>query len=280
MKILRHNLVIRFVHWITALSIFILIFTGLGQMPVYRRYNVDQIPGLGWSSDFLITLNIHYIAAAVLIFISIYYLTYLIGTRRFDILPQRGDVKESIKIFASIVGLAEEPQNSKYLAEQRLAFMVTAVSVLILILTGLIKVYKNLPGVDASVSLIFWSAMIHNLFTFILIFSIIVHLLAFLIKDNRPLVPSMFTGKIDLAYVQRRHQLWLDEPNNNKTMGKEADPSKEENLSRTAESAGYGPLDRKNISQSEIILADDVRKNIYTLIPPCTKPKKRAKINT
>lgn len=254
MKIQRHNLVIRFVHWTTALSIFVLIFTGIGQMPVYKRYNVDQVPGLGWSSDFLVTVNIHYIAATVLVFISFYYLVYLLGTRRFDILPRRGDVKESIRIFASMVGLAEEPQNSKYLAEQRLAFMVTAVSVLMLIITGLIKVYKNLPGVDASVSLVFWSAMIHNLFTVILIFSIVMHLLAFLIKDNRPLVPSMFTGKIDLAYAERRHRLWSDELNirnsngekaepseelsNQKTEDEEPEPGNEEELSHTADAAG------------------------------------------
>lgn len=211
MKIVRHNLAIRFVHWVTALSIFVLIFTGFGQMPVYKRYNVDKIPGLGWSSDFLVTLNIHYVAAAILIFISLYYITYLIGTRRWDILPRRGDVKESIQIFASMVGLAEEPKNRKYLAEQRLAFFITAISVVMLIVTGLIKVYKNLPGVDVSASLVFWIAQIHNLFTVILLLSIIVHLLAFLIKDNRPLVPSMFTGKIDRAYVERRHELWLTE---------------------------------------------------------------------
>ncbi|HQA50945.1 MAG TPA: cytochrome b/b6 domain-containing protein [Syntrophomonadaceae bacterium] len=209
MKILRHNRIIRFVHWTTALSIFILIFTGIGQMPVYKRYNVDQVPGLGWSSDFLITVNIHYIAAAVLVFVSMYYLTYLIGTRRLDILPRKGDVKESIQIFASMVGLAKEPENGKYLAEQRLAFAVTATSVLMLIITGVIKVYKNLPGVDVSASLVFWSAQIHNLFTFVLLLSIIIHLLAFLVRDNRPLVPSMFTGQIDKAYVEKRHKLWL-----------------------------------------------------------------------
>lgn len=211
MKIVRHNLAIRFVHWVTALSIFVLIFTGFGQMPMYKRYNVDQIPGLGWFSDFMVTLNIHYVAAAILIFISLYYITYLIGTRRWDILPRRGDIKESIQIFASMVGLAEEPKNRKYLAEQRVAFLITAVSVAMLIVTGLIKVYKNLPGVDVSASLVFWIAQIHNLFTVILLLSIIVHLLAFLIKDNRPLVSSMFTGQIDRAYVERRHELWLAE---------------------------------------------------------------------
>ncbi|MGS0746494.1 cytochrome b/b6 domain-containing protein [Syntrophomonas erecta subsp. sporosyntropha] len=209
MKILRHNRVIRFIHWVTALSIFTLIFTGFGQMPVYRRYNVDKIAGLEWSSDFLITVNIHYIAAIILVFVSFYFLAYLIGSRSTDILPRRGDFKESIQIFASMVGLAEEPENDKYLAEQRLAFAVTAGSVAILIITGLIKVYKNLPGVNLSAQAAFWTAQIHNIFTVILLISIIIHLLAFLIKDNRPLVASMFTGKIDKEYVARRHSKWL-----------------------------------------------------------------------
>lgn len=211
MKIMRHNSAVRFTHWVTALSIFVLLFTGIGQMPVYKRYNVDQIPGFAWSSDFLTTLHIHYIAALILVFISIYYLTYLITTKSFDILPKKGDVKESVIIFASMLGLAPEPENGKYLAEQRLAFAVTAFSVLMLIVTGLIKVYKNLPGTYLSAPWIFWSAQLHNLFTFILLFSIIIHLLAFLIKDNRPLVPSMFTGKIAKDYVERRHKLWLAE---------------------------------------------------------------------
>lgn len=210
MKILRHNLAIRFTHWVTAISIFILLFTGIGQMPVYKRYNVEDIPGLGWSSDFLVTVQLHYIAAIILVFISVYYLTYLLISKKLDIIPRRGDVKESLQIFASMVGLAEEPENDKYLAEQRLAFSVTAISVLFLIITGIIKVYKNLPGTNVSADIIFWTAQVHNLFTFILLFSIIVHLLAFLIKDNRPLVPSMFTGKISREYVEHRHSKWLD----------------------------------------------------------------------
>lgn len=215
MKIIRHNNAIRFTHWVTALSIFVLLFTGIGQMPVYKRYNVDKIAGLQWSSDYLITLNIHYIAALILVFISIFYLTYLIMTKRFDILPKKGDMKESMLIFASMVGLAKEPENRKFLAEQRLAFAVTAFSVLIMIVTGIIKVYKNLSGAFLSETWVFWAAQMHNLFTFILLFSIIMHLVAFLIKDNRPLVPSMFTGKIRLDYVARRHKLWLEELSKN-----------------------------------------------------------------
>ncbi len=208
MKITRHNIAIRFTHWVTALSIFVLLFTGFGQMPVYKRYYVDQIPGLTWSSNFLITLNIHYIAAIILIFISFYYLSYLFFRKAWDIMPRKGDFKESLQIFASMLGLAPEPENDKYLAEQRLAFAVTAFSIFALIVTGIIKVYKNIPGSDLSTSLIFWTAQIHNLFTVILLFSIIVHVLAFLIKENRPLVASMFTGKIGRDYVIHRHGKW------------------------------------------------------------------------
>jgi formate dehydrogenase gamma subunit len=208
MKIIRHNIAVRFTHWVTALSIFVLLFTGFGQMPVYKRYYVDQIPGLGWSSNFLTTLNIHYLAAIVLIFISFYYVFYLLFSKAWDIIPKKGDFKESVQIFASMLGLAKEPENDKYLAEQRMAFAVTALSIFILIITGIIKVYKNLPGTDLSIGLIFWTAQIHNLFTVILLFSIVAHVLAFLIKDNRPLVASMFTGKIGRDYVIHRHGKW------------------------------------------------------------------------
>lgn len=160
MKIMRHRWQVRFVHWVTALSIFILFFTGFGQMPVYKRYFVDQLPGLGWSSNYLITLNIHYYAAMALIFTSVYYLLYLFLTKETDVLPRKGDFKESLLIFLSMAGLAQEPENDKYLAEQRMAFAVTAFSILGLIVTGLIKVLKNLPETSIPLSLSFWATQI------------------------------------------------------------------------------------------------------------------------
>lgn len=223
MKIKRHNLAIRFTHWVTALSIFVLFFSGFGQMPIYKRYFVDQLPGMAWTSDFLVTVNLHYYAAMILVFISVYYLTYLLMSKETDILPRKGDFKESILIFASLVGLVEEPENDKYLAEQRLAFAVTAIAILGLIITGLIKVYKNLSWGDLPLVLTFWSTQIHNILTVILLLSIIAHLLAFLIKDNRPLVPSMFSGKISSEYVARRHSKWMKKLQ--KTSNKKYNPS-------------------------------------------------------
>ena len=113
-------------------------------------------------------------------------------------------------ILLSLLGLAEEPDNDKYLAEQRMAFAVTAVSILGLIITGLIKVLKNLPDTSIPLSLSFWATQIHNILTVILLISVVIHLLAFLIKDNRPLFSSMFTGRISLDYAKHRHSLWIN----------------------------------------------------------------------
>ncbi|EHJ47875.1 hypothetical protein DFW101_1868 [Solidesulfovibrio carbinoliphilus subsp. oakridgensis] len=41
--------------------------TGLGQMPVFARYGVAAIPGLGWLGDFRSTASLHLALAAVLL---------------------------------------------------------------------------------------------------------------------------------------------------------------------------------------------------------------------
>lgn len=149
-KVKRHGFSVRFVHWTVTLSTFVLLFTGFGQMPVYRRYMVDRLPGLAWSSDFAVTLKLHYLAAAVLIFAVAYHITYHLIRRDFAILPRRGDLKESYLVIKAMLTGGEEPPSGKYLAEQRLAYAFIGANLLVLIITGIFKVLKNLPGVDFS----------------------------------------------------------------------------------------------------------------------------------
>ena len=42
-------------------------FTGMMQMPIATRYGLTRLPGMGWTGDFYTTLNIHYVAGALLI---------------------------------------------------------------------------------------------------------------------------------------------------------------------------------------------------------------------
>lgn len=207
-KVRRHGFSVRFVHWTVAVSTLLLIFTGIGQMPVYKRYMVDQLPGLAWTSDFSVTLAIHYWAAAALLLAVVYHLVYHGLRRDFGILPRRGDVGESVRIILAMLGRGEEPENDKYLAEQRLAYAFIGFSLLLVGVTGIIKVLKNLPQLNFSEGLVFWATTLHNLGMVLVIFGIAAHLAAFLFKDNRGLLPGIFTGKVDLDYARRRHARW------------------------------------------------------------------------
>jgi hypothetical protein len=48
--------------------------TGFGQMPIYKRYYMSDIPGFGWLADFYITRYVHYLGAAMLLALLSYFL--------------------------------------------------------------------------------------------------------------------------------------------------------------------------------------------------------------
>lgn len=45
----------------------LLAVSGLAQMPIFKRYYVADIPGLGWLADFYFTHKMHYVLAALLL---------------------------------------------------------------------------------------------------------------------------------------------------------------------------------------------------------------------
>jgi len=204
----RHGFSGRFVHWTVALSTIVLLASGLGQLPLARRYMVDTLPLLGWSSDFGVTLTLHYAAAAGLI-LAVTYHVVLHGLRReFAILPRRGDLRESWQIVKAMLGRGEEPENDKYLAEQRVAYAFIGGSVVLVIVTGYIKVLKNL-GEFALPSWLLWTTTsLHNLAMFLIVLGVAGHLGAFLFKANRKLIPGMLSGKVCSQYASERHAVW------------------------------------------------------------------------
>lgn len=244
-NILRQNLANRFVHWTTAISIFLLIITGLGQLPLYTRYNVTKLPGAEWLGNYFITINLHYLGAIALIFAITFHIVLAFGRKEFDIFPRRGDMKESYQIIKAMLTKGKEPASHKYLAEQRVAYLFIGVSVLLLIVTGMIKIIKNVPGVDLPYSLLYWNTALHNLGTVLIILGILGHFAAFLIKDNRALLPGMFTGYISRDYVKHRHSLWYKEL---LTTG-EITPEEKENQ-KTSNQNNHEQRNKKDISSA------------------------------
>jgi cytochrome b subunit of formate dehydrogenase len=207
----RHCTTVRLVHWSVALSTLALLLSGMFQLPIAKRYFIDQLPGLGWSANFGASLVVHYLAAALLVFGATLHMVYhgVRGDRA--IVPRRGDVRESVQIVKAMLGLCEEPRSHKYLAEQRLAYAYIAASLALVIATGAVKVVKNLPGADLPAAVVNVSTHLHNLGMVLVLLGVAAHLLAFLVPANRELLPSMFTGRVRTEYARRRHRDWLDE---------------------------------------------------------------------
>ena len=59
----------------------IALFTGFGNMPIYKRYYISAIPGLGWSGNFYVNLNVHYISGALLLGLAVYFSFIYLKTR-------------------------------------------------------------------------------------------------------------------------------------------------------------------------------------------------------
>jgi len=227
--ILRHSLVERLEHWILALSGFILVFTGFGELPMYKRYMVTEIPGLSWAGDYFINLKIHYLAAMVFVSIMVFHALYHGWLGHRGLLPRKGDFRDSAKTILSMLGFGEEPEADKYLPEQRLAYAYLAGVGLILVITGVFKVLKNLPGVYFSPWFITAVTLIHTFATIFFLLGIIAHVAALIFKVNRPMVKPIFTGKMDLEYARKRHPIWYQRLEGKSPAAKEAvaDPAME-----------------------------------------------------
>lgn len=101
--------------WCYGIALVLALFTGFGNMPLYRRYYIADIPGFAWSGDFFANLYVHYMAGAVLLGLSVYLcIQFLIQKRGYNRLTRSG--------------------------------LARAVALGLVLITGVIMVVKNLPG--------------------------------------------------------------------------------------------------------------------------------------
>lgn len=69
--------------WIYILTFIVMAFTGFGQMPIFKRYYISDIPGMAWSADFYLTHYIHYLGAIFLIGLIAYVIAdYILSGRK------------------------------------------------------------------------------------------------------------------------------------------------------------------------------------------------------
>ena len=72
----------RMIGRIYGITLFLMTLTGFAQMPIFKRYYIADIPGLGWLARFYLTHSLHYILASVLLGLGAYVLANLILNKR------------------------------------------------------------------------------------------------------------------------------------------------------------------------------------------------------
>jgi hypothetical protein len=68
--------------YLYLITLFFLVLTGFGQMPVFKRYYIADIPGLGWLGQFFVTHYMHYLFAILLLGITAFIITGYFFTNR------------------------------------------------------------------------------------------------------------------------------------------------------------------------------------------------------
>jgi uncharacterized membrane protein len=87
----------RTVRYVYLITVFLLTLTGFGQMPVFKRYYIADIPGLGWLAQFYVTHYIHYLAAILILALVAYMIIdYVILQKKHLRLTATGYVRGAI----------------------------------------------------------------------------------------------------------------------------------------------------------------------------------------
>ncbi len=207
-KVVRHSLTVRLTHWIIAFSGIILLFSGFMQMPMGKRYNIVKIPGLSWAGNFEVTLLVHYIGAAIFTAVVFFHLMYHFKRKEFAIVPQLKDIGGAIQGFLAMFGLGKEPGHGKFQAKQKIIYAIIGLTTLILIISGLIKSFKNLGPIILDPMLLQVVAFTHTIAGIFFMMLFFAHVAALLLKNHRPMIPSMITGKMDRQHAEQHHPNW------------------------------------------------------------------------
>lgn len=87
-------------------TIFFLTVTGFAQMPIFKRYYIADIPGLGWLAQFYITHYMHYLFAIILLAVGTYLIMeYLVDRGKKDKPGVAAVLKATILMGVAVSGL-------------------------------------------------------------------------------------------------------------------------------------------------------------------------------
>jgi formate dehydrogenase subunit gamma len=204
-KVLRHGWSSPFYHWSFAISGVALIITGIyaGFLFIPRIANDPQ--------EINLIYNIHFVGVLFFLFGMSAHITdgYVTGKIK-EHLPETRDFNDAVFHYASKVGLSAHPKEGKYLASERLSYVMWLVFIGLIIITGFFKAAAHIWNISAGV--MGTATFIHDVSALAMAALLIVHvILGALVPWSWQLLRSMITGYVTEDYVKKHHPAWQEE---------------------------------------------------------------------
>ncbi len=209
-EVIRHGGGSFLEHWGTALGIFALLASGilLGFLffPGIMK-NLDTTP---------FPLNIHFVGVVVALLGGFFFVGDYIFSRKYDrLIPNIPD------IFGGFIGKyflrRKWSSEDKYLSSQKVAFLGFAFIGAGILISGAVKVAAHIWPIDAD----YWAffTVLHDLFSLLFIFLLIVHVLLVLGLREWPALFSWITGKVTEERAEEDYPVWHKELKTGKRRG-------------------------------------------------------------
>ncbi len=208
-------------HWVNAISWFLLIFTGTALLsasylqfaPAWYINMMDGIFGTrGAMLHFHIAVGVFWVTT-LLLYGIFGYKNYLLDFVKHDLTIDKDDIRwfpAKAKNLAGKLNHYEMPPQGTYNAGQKAYAVVVAFSTLTLMITGPIMAFHI-----GSTTIIQWSMMLHFVATMSVFAGVFVHVyMAALFPEERPAFFSMITGKVNELYAYFHHYKWWTEIKN------------------------------------------------------------------
>ena len=89
--------------WLYVTAITVALFTGFGNMPLWGRYYIADIPGLKWSGQFYVNLQVHLFIGAVLVGLIFYSLIHYLAVRQGGVRLTRSGITRAVFLILTIL---------------------------------------------------------------------------------------------------------------------------------------------------------------------------------
>jgi formate dehydrogenase subunit gamma len=197
--ILRYSARERVNHWLVAMAFILAALSGLALFHPALFWLSDLFGGGPW------TRILHPFIGLTMLLLFLFLGAAVASDNR-----MRPEDWTWLKQYRDVIAAREDklPDVGRYNAGQKLVFYIVVASLIVLVLSGIV-IWRAYFSQYFPIKVIRWSSLLHALFTFVLICTIIIHVYAAIwVKGS---VRAMTRGTVTPGWAWKHHRAWYRE---------------------------------------------------------------------